>query len=60
MLVTKIWQGKYYTTIARLLEANKKGIVNFEERDGLKYFSYPNGNLIHCTATFHKYLVQLK
>lgn len=48
MLTVKIWQGKYYTTLPRLLQAHKKGEVLIEETDGLKYFITKDGCLIHC------------
>lgn len=48
MLVVKIWQGRYYTTVTRLLQAHKKGDVLIEDNDSLRYFIMKDGCLIHC------------
>lgn len=48
MIITKIHQGKYYTTITRLLESHKRGEVVIEETNGLKLYKTINGSLIYC------------
>lgn len=55
MLVIKIHQGKYYTTLKRLLHLSDGGIIKKEEKDGLMFFSSLTGNFLCCcndTADF--------
>lgn len=58
MLVVKIYQGKYYTTMERLFEAKQKGNITVEEHNGLFFFKTLSGQLIHCSAK-HNDLIEI-